>query len=320
MPSESKSYAFTLINSLFNATKYLINHPLSLLTYALYSQAWLTESFNQQTLENVHNYLLKHRLSLTWEINESGFVRIQLPTSLLDFNKTRFSHEDTQDFRLRSNFWYSGPLNGSVSERLADAAAHDHPRGFMSYIVNKGYVHEVFDVVSYDDTATDCQVEIKQEETDECMLLSISNKKQNKFEAAGTAQLKKTEESGVEPGDIVMFDDKAVHRIKEFQADTLTLNAVRLEGDEETHIYIPPHSPSEAKKNRIVLVNDDALKITDQAIEIYRMAIEKSVALVPDQTRTLNYTAPHRHHTLSMFEQASEQVINQPVHEVHSQI
>ncbi|MDF1684553.1 MAG: hypothetical protein P1U36_07815 [Legionellaceae bacterium] len=299
MPSRSNSDLSTSIygvfNNLFKLTKHLVKSPLSLVVYALSLQTLLVSAFNKKTLENIRDHLIENRLSVTWEINESGFVRMKMPIELIDLNDTFFNQDNIGEYRLRSNFWYSGPLEGVVSDRLGDAEAHDHPCGFISYTVHNGYLHEVFNVVSRNASALECQASQTNQtnqtnQTDECTLLSSYYKPENTTTFLGTAQLRKTEESGVTPGDIVMFDDKAVHRIKGFKADTLTLNAVRLDGDLTTHIYLRPGESNEVKQSRVKLTGEAAHMITDEAIEIYNIAISRADNFVSDASRILNYT------------------------------
>jgi hypothetical protein len=294
MYPESSSDLSTLIygsfNNLFKITKHLVRSPLSLFVYALSSQSLLVAAFNKKTLENVRDHLIENRLTITWEINESGFVRMKMPIELIDLNDTCFNQDNIDEYRLRCNFWYSGPLEGVVGDRLKDAEDHDHPNGFISYIVNKGYAHEVFDLVSRNTSALECQTNAP-DQTDECRLIQSYYKAENITTLLGTAQLRKTEESTVKASDIVIFDDKAVHRIQGFKADTLTLNAVRMDGDSVTNIYLRPGESNDVKQTRTLLIDEAAHIITDEAIEIYNIAISRADSLVSDAGRIFNYTA-----------------------------
>jgi hypothetical protein len=306
MPSHSTLDFTRVANSLFNVAKHFINNPLSLFMYVLYLQTLQAVAFNKKTLLNVQNYLVENRLDINWEINESGFVRIQLPIALLDLNQTIFHQENTNLFRLRCNFWYSGELNGVTNERLIDAASHDHPSRFMSYIVNAGYAHEVFKVVSLNTSAIECP----SNSSKGCTVVNTYHKREKKLEISGVAELTKVEDSSVEPGNIVIIDDATIHRIKGYQANTLTLNTVHLDSKFKTNIYISPFSSSVVKTERVVLRNDDAHIITDKAIELYKLAIKNLDQISPRVSHPLNdSTSPLN---MGLFSQYQERSADEP--------
>lgn len=251
-------------------------HAYHLVVYFLCIQTTVVSAFNKKTLQNAHDYLVKNNKNITWEVNESGFVRARFPIDILHPDETVLSYLydgnlNDGNLKLRSNFWYGERLkNGS----LQDAAAHDHPNGFASYIVANGYTHENYVISSHNHSATECERDLMQERKGQyCANLSIFNKKSAQLTRNGTMQLSVINTQDAQANDIVIFDDQAIHRILNYQKDSLTLNIVRTDGKGNINILLLPGDTGEAKKTREMLAGDDALPITKKAIQLYREAI-----------------------------------------------
>jgi|GEM_PF-4622083 len=242
------------------------------LTLFLALQVSFVFAFNRKTISNILAHLKDNRESISWEINESGFVRVRFPQEILDLNETRFSNANISTLRLRSNFWYRSNNEGIID--LADKAAHDHPNGFMTYVVNNGYIHQVYDVISENRSATSCEEPSNKDITKGfCTLHSLFHKKDKSTDFLGTANLLKAREEQVKSTDVVVFDDKSIHQILQFYPNTLTLNAVRTDGDQVTNIYIPPAKLRDVTETRPTLNPKDSIKVTDSAITLYKKAL-----------------------------------------------
>lgn len=258
-----------LIKSLLMIGYLSQSNPVKLLFYILYFQAIMVAAFNRKSLQNAHDYLVNHQKNISWEINESGFFRTRLPAEILDFSHPILSELNQTKIVVRTNFWYT-KMEGNPMQ-LSDAAAHDHPNGFMTYLVKNGYTHALYGVASNNASSAECAPNPDQES--ECATLTIFDKKSKNLFSGGTAQLINLSTLDAKAGDIAIFDDRAIHRILKYKEDTLSLNVVRQDGKYNTNIYLFPGTQAEAKSARVVLTGEDAAVITEQAIQIYRQAI-----------------------------------------------
>lgn len=258
-----------LVKSLLMISYLSKSNPVKLLFYILYFQTIMTSAFNRKTLQNVHDFLIKHKTNISWEINESGFFRTKLTAEVLDLSHPILSELNGTTISVRTNFWYT-KMKGNPMQ-LSDAAAHDHPNGFMTYIVKNGYTHAVYGVSSNNASSAECAPSSDQKS--ECATLTIFDKKSKNLFSGGTAQLIHLSTHDAETGDIAIFDDQTIHRILKYQEDTLSLNVVRQDGKYNTNIYVFPDT-GEAKSARVVLTGQDATVITERALQIYREAID----------------------------------------------
>lgn len=262
----------SIVNLLKDILYLSLKNPGLLLTSFLALQVGFVSAFNRKTISNALTYLKNNRESINWEVNDSGFVRVRFPQEILDFNETPFSNTDVSTLRLRSNFWYRSNNEGIID--LADKAAHDHPNGFMTYVLNNGYTHQVYDVVSENRSAASCEESSnKNIEKGFCTLHRLFHKQNKSTDLLGTANLLKTSEEQIKPKDVVVFDDKSIHQILRFYANTLTLNVVRNDGDQVTNIYIPPSKLRDITETRPVLNQKESIEVTDSAIKLYKKAL-----------------------------------------------
>ena len=144
----------SLVKSVFLMACSSKTNPIKLLFYVLCFQTVMVAAFNRKTLQNAHDFLMNNKDDITWEINESGFFRTRFPDEILDLSHPLFSEINGTKFSVRTNFWYN-KMEGQHMQ-LRDAAAHDHPNGFMTYIVKNGYTHAVYDIISKNTSATEC--------------------------------------------------------------------------------------------------------------------------------------------------------------------
>lgn len=266
--------------------KYFLSNPLYSLIYVLQAQVLSVLAFDKKTLSNVHNYLVSNKDLITWEINESGFVRTKFPNEVLNMDNPVFSTLKETDYYVRGNFWYGPFLDASIN--LRDAAAHDHPNGFISYIVAQGYTHATYKVVAYTPTQKNCPAELPKSES-QCADFFIYDKKNNKLTSNGVAYLSPSEFHSTTNGTIVIFDDNAIHRIEKYQMNTMSLNIVRRDGKYQTNLFVFPQHMGTAKNARKVIANDQALVITEKSIAIYQDALSNMGESQENKGHILNY-------------------------------
>lgn len=259
---------------------------LNLVLYILHIQTLVVSAFNKQTLQNAHDFLVNNKDNVIWEVNESGFVRTRFPMEILDFDGDVIPTSYRMNVSLRCNFWYGERLS---SDSLKDAAAHDHPNGFVSYIVAHGYSHEIYQILSRNSTLSECPPGLIQDKAIHCTTLSIFNKKRSHVTHNGTLLLRSTDIQHAKADDVVIFDDYAIHRILNYQKNALTLNVVQKNGKGKTHILLFPGINEEVKQTRVVLKEGDALPITEKAITLYQEAISRLEKTEHHQKRIFDY-------------------------------
>jgi hypothetical protein len=298
-----------LFESLFLRAHESKSNPLRFLLYILYMQSMVVSAFNRKTLQNAHDFLIDNKADVTWEINESGFFRTRFPEEVLDLSHPILSELNGTKIYVRTNFWYTR-MEENPSQ-LMDAAAHDHPNGFMSYIIKNGYTHVVYDVFSKNTSAKECDK--NSDPNLECATLTILDKKSKTRVCAGTVQLTQSAIHDAGVGDIAIFDDRAIHRILQYKENTLSLNVVRRDGKYDTNIYLFPGSPGEVKKERVVLNGQDAAVITEEAIKIYREAICQMDEITHRDTMIVRYSVDRpanvsQHSFMSQKREATENI------------
>ena len=261
----------------------LISNPVYAVVYLLYMQQVVVSAFNKKTLENVRNYMIKNKENITWEVNESGFVRTRFPSDIINVTDPVFAELNSTGVSVRTNFWYN------LTANLQDAAAHDHPNGFMSYVVSSGYVHAVYNFIEDNQTVANCSDYPKVLKAGaHCTQFSLINKSNKQVINKGSAILDLVDIHQAQPGNTIIFDDNVIHRILTYEKNALTLNIVRQDGKYNTNIFLFPDNQGQVKTVRALLKNDDALAITEKAIELYGLhldKIEKSNAILQNTLR-----------------------------------
>lgn len=247
----------------------IFSYTMYLLMTILYLQHKIAFAFNEKTVRRIRDYLRDHAGEIIWEVNESGFVRTRFPKELVDLQDPMFDGLNKSAISVRSNFWYN------VKPDLKDAAAHDHPNGFISYVVSNGYMHAVYHLMKEYPNIDHCVQFYEKLNTDNHCAQSVVIHKQNKsIEYKGTVMLDLVEIHQAKTADIAIFDDKAVHRILSYQSNTLTLNIVREDGKYYTRIFRFPEDKTNVKNTRKVLSGHDASPITKKAIQLYTVHLE----------------------------------------------
>ena len=269
-------------------------NPIRMLLLMLYAQTIIVSAFNKRTLQNAHDFLVKNIENVTWEINESGFLRTKFPAEILSLSYSVLSELNGTKVNVRTNFWYNKLEDRSMN--LVDAAAHDHPNGFMTYVINNGYTHAIYDIHFANASATECPLNSSQ--LSNCTNLSIFDKKSKKLFFGGTVELIPSAIHCSNAGDIAIFDDRAIHKILQYRENTLTLNVVRQDGKFKTNIYVFHDDKSEAKSTRVVLSGKKAALITEKAIKIYEEAIHRIDNVVQEKTQIARYNF-HQSATIS---------------------
>ena len=287
MPKLQRAHQLGTLDTLFFLKN--VTHTRSLFIYMLATQALIIAAFTQKTIKNTHDYFVNNREEIEWEQNQAGFVRARLPSSLIDLNDSSLNLNDLTNVSLRCNFWID--MRGNNSIQLEDLTVHDHPNGFMSYIGNNGYSHEIYEVLSHNNVSTAC--DLQRNASSNCAVHYRYNKYQDQIVKLGTVQLKLAGIDSVQSGDTVIYDNVSVHRIREYQPNTLTLNIVRQDGDGEFNIFIPSISSREATKSssRPRIKGEQSFHITDKVIDLYENLLRKfNNTLLNQPHRILNYS------------------------------
>ena len=174
-----------------------------------------TKAFNIQTLVAVRNYFETYQDDIVWKTKEDGFVRTELPMTLLQFDETLDHFNQIAPFaRLRANFWY--PFENSTIKKAQELnTPHTHRAPFASWIQNGVSCHELFE----ERAVYDCSEE-------ELYLKEKADIREVKVGTIGPACLKKTDIEQVIPGDFVYYYPSAIHQLIKSEPHALSLNAV----------------------------------------------------------------------------------------------
>lgn len=172
----------------------------------------ISNSEYQDMLKKTYTFLDQNKEDLTFEKNDSGFVRLNLPSDI---------STNPEISKLRVNYWPSDQEEAANPERL-----HSHPKAFESYILHGGYTHEI---CTEDETGTDVQNKYQ---------ITKFSKKDMKFDFIKTVKLECNHTETKVKNDKNFVDELIIHRIISSQPKTLTFNAV-LKGaqDSETTSY-----------------------------------------------------------------------------------
>lgn len=173
------------------------------------------KAFNMQTLNAVRDYFETYQDDIVWKTKEDGFVRTELPMTLLQFDDTLEHFNQIAPFaRLRVNFWY--PFENSTIKKAQELnTPHTHRAPFASWIENGGYRHELFE----ETPVYDCSEE-------ERYLKEKTDRRELKVGTVGAVCLKKTHVEQVIPGDFVYYYPSAIHQLIKSEPHALSLNAV----------------------------------------------------------------------------------------------
>lgn len=265
----------------------------------------ITREFNQQTLDNTYKYLVDNQDSISFERNESGFIRTTLPDEVLQPDAAVAPLAAGE--RLRINFWYDDKCG------MGDESIHDHPNAFQSFIVNGGYEHELYRVTSAKDPKKFLpSMTLQSEELWELYQRFIKNNMEGiadkdamsqKFKFSidkatktvsyeGPVGLRLTGVETTKAGDTVHIDSQMIHRVSKFQAvpgeKTLSLNVVRESGKGKTNIYLPERKDASVKIEREKVSKQDAALAAKEMTALFARARKE---LITTHEATMNTLA-----------------------------
>lgn len=250
--------------------------------------------FSQGTLKNALKYLQKRQENgeiIQYQVNESGFVRMRFPNSILasDAQVARPGKAE----RIRANFWYA-----DKPYYLGDESIHDHPNAFESYIVSGGYEHEIYSLsnklqqniaISFQNK-TPLNPEQLQELFDKISLynsyLDPNESEKHKFTIdkvkkviryQGMVVLRFEGVEKTKAGDIIKISPHMIHRVSLFCAvpneKTLSLNIVRNHGKGKTNIFLSQNREAAVKTERDTLSPEESTKVTQEMMAILHRSI-----------------------------------------------
>lgn len=242
-------------------------------------QSMLFREFNSMTVANLHAYVVANQGKMTFEENESGFVRATLPDSVLvpDEHTAPLAPGE----KLRINYWWkASPAHG-----MGDESIHDHPSSFQSYVVAGGYEHKIykqtdaFDELSFKPGVQLGDAEVlavykayEQAEKEARKHKFTIHKKDKSVTYQGTVHLEEVATETTKKGDRVDIDPKMIHRVSKYHAvpgeKTLTMNIVRRETKGETNIYLPDKKGTSVKTKRDVLSEEESAKVAKELKEL----------------------------------------------------
>lgn len=261
------------------------------------------KQFNQTTLYNAQQYLIKNKDSITFHKNESGFIRMTFPDSVLAPDD-RIHQLENGDV-LRANFWFYK----SSESGLGDESIHDHPREFQSYIVSGGYEHIIYRVVNerkkifiinlYDFIAKNTEIlpPLQAFTLNLSALHSLNlninyptpypeltrnfkftlDKSLNNISYKGVTILEPERTESTKKGDIIEIDTNLIHRVTRYHMfaneKTLSLNIVRDKGKKTTNIYLPEMKVTAVKTSRDEVNAEEAKQATEELIEIFAKSL-----------------------------------------------
>lgn len=144
---------------------------------------------------------------------------------------------------------------------------HNHPLLFVSYIIQGGYTHTIFNIAP------------KNNLQNSQVLYTEHSKiytKTDTIKKIGTVKLLPSYTESYKEGDFVLFNNtNTIHRIDILETDTLTINYLSTDGNKEIDVFVSHETP-----NRKVLSKSDTLKpvnkkiadrILNKCIEILRI-------------------------------------------------
>ena len=219
-----------------------------------------SKAFNPPTILAVGNYLAQHEDTLTWTTKEDGFVRAELPLSLLQPDAQIEHFNRSAPFaRLRTNFWY--PFANATLRRAQELnTPHTHRAHFASAIINGGYSHDLFQESPSDECPESEQY--TKEKIDRHEL---------KVGSEGTVCLRKVRHDRVIPGDFVYYHTSAIHQLRASEPKALSLNAVARPTEAQIDIYSRGSQEGEPEAD-VALSQEQNRQVTRAAFRFFAQA------------------------------------------------
>ena len=220
----------------------------------------------QKILHLIHNFLLENHHDTTWEQNDSGFVRLDIPDNLLD-KPEKLKHNIA---KMRLNFW---PNN--EPEEINEDTLHTHPRYFESYLVHGQYNHRVYaedkNNISYP--------------YNKFQMVRLPEK-EVKAVLETTTGLERIHEKTIRQGDIVALPKCMIHKLLLTYPKTLSLNIVFKNQDETGkddkttfHVYRSLFGGKTVDIKRKLISKEDSTDISKQTAKLIGKNIDDNTAL-----------------------------------------
>lgn len=195
------------------------------------------------------NFLQENKHRLACQKNESGFIRINIP--ILAAAKSKF-HEIK---KLRLNYW--SPDTGVT---IRPESIHTHPNYFESLIIKGGYTHELYE-----------EGENKDPEYDLYRIIKNGDKKS--FVFIGQSKLKYQKNESIDQNTIVTFNKDLIHRVMHTTPETLSLNAIFNDGEDEDtsayNVYLTRHATlDDVKTTRDILLSNQSKRFINEIMSI----------------------------------------------------
>ncbi|MFA6065670.1 MAG: hypothetical protein WC707_00635 [Candidatus Babeliaceae bacterium] len=182
------------------------------------------------------SFLMTNIDKLACQKNESGFIRINIP--ILKQVRSKFCGIK----KIRANYWT--PNAGIV---ISPESIHTHPNYFESFIVKGGYNHEIYEPGNKKNSKYDLYRILKDGDS-------------KSFVFIGDTSLQFVKNECVEQGAIKAFDKKMIHRVMNTMPETLSLNVVFNDNNEDQasyNIYLTKHGKlGDVKTIRDLISND----------------------------------------------------------------
>lgn len=240
--------SFNLIAILIIFSNFLsINATGSLLTThtTVKQQSRLTPNTYKQLIVHSSLYLQNNFNRLVCQKNESGFIRINIPSIPQPFFR------DIK--KLRINYW-----SPDHKVKINPESIHNHPSYFESLLITGGYSHEIYE----NGTKLDQQYDLYR---------IFKDGDQKTFAFIGQSPLKALKSEVVEKHDIAVFPKDLIHKVIATQLNTLSLNAV-FDNEEDIsyyNIYLTSHGTlQDVKTTRGVLPYNKSKFFVKEIIEL----------------------------------------------------
>lgn len=193
-------------------------------------------------------YLRDNMTRLACQKNESGFIRINVPTP----KGVDSTFEGIKKVRL--NYWE--PTTGVV---INPESIHNHPNYFESLVMKGGYTHQLYETGKPQDPAYD-------------LYRIIKNGSKKSFAFISQTNLRSAENESVKRNDIVIFPLSMIHRVLNTEPGTLSLNTIFEDEDRQSSydVFLTQNGTmNDVKTERELVPNDQSIffiKKIDSAI------------------------------------------------------
>ncbi len=223
-------------------------------------------SLYHKILQLTYHFMLENLYDSTWEQNDSGFARLDLPNHLLS-EPERIKYNIA---KMRLNFWAS-----DEPEEINEDTLHTHPRYFESYLVHGQYNHRIYAEdrhnISY--SYNKFQMIRQPEKEVKPVLEAITG-------------LERIQEKTIRKGDISGFPQCLIHKLLLTHPKTLSLNVVFNNPDENSkedkttfHVYRSLFGGKNVDIKRKVIAKEESVDMSKQAVKLIEKSMQESTAL-----------------------------------------